>query len=195
MTSLLLILLGVPIILSIAWLITNQGRFYVEQVTLPEDPQSQYSDTQFILKVLNGFEIHSIEFARWHGDLSNRFSFIPNAQISVEVISSNPTTSQQTLALRGVNSIGGDVVALVDYEAGEFRIIPNFNGSPRREIDFSAEKVILKNLDDDPELEVIQAIKLTAENGSASNWHKTRFDYDEFRGAYTQTSTILEQNL
>lgn len=171
-----------------------QGKFIVSKEPLPADPESGDVDYQFLIKVLDGFQVQVFEYARWHDDRSNLFSFFPNFDPSVSLISSNPQSGRKILAIRGKNGIEKEVLALVSYQRGEFRIIPKYSGSRKKESNFHSHKVVLAQLDTDPDLEVIEAFYIEG-NDPARVWYKTRFDYDAVEQAYIQTTVTQEPSL
>lgn len=195
-----LVFLGLVALFYSLWIFFSlQGKFTAYMETIPPDPLSGIVDYRFIIKTLDGFKTRSYDFGRFYGGEyhkdNNDRAFSPNHEPTVNVVSKDVETGQTILAIWGKNFRSSTVLSLVSYVNGEFRSIPFYNGSRHREIYFVAQKILLKNLDDDPEREVILGIFLTSEDGSAHTWDKTRLDYNSEKQAYLQTSTTHEPNL
>jgi len=195
------LLIGVISVFFCIWLFFSpQGKFSVRMITIPPDPLTGIVDYRFEVKTLDGLHIRTYDFGRYYGDnklhKNNNFvAFSPNFPLSVEEVSQNSENGEIILAIRGRTFDDFPVLSLVSYFNGEFRSIPYYNGSRQREIYFSAQEILLKNLDEDPESEIILGIFLTSEDGSAYTWDKTRLDYNAEMKAYLQTSTTHEPSL
>jgi len=185
------------------WLFLSlQGKFFLERISIPPDPPTGIVDYRFVVKTLDGFRVRTHDFARYYGDYdlheeNNFMAFSPNHEVNLEIISRNQQTSETILAIRGRTFDDFPVLTIVSYNKnkGEFHSIPFYVGNIHREIYFCAKEVLLKNLDDDPEMEVILGVLLIAEDGSSQVWSKTRYDYNTEKQAYLQTSATHEQIL
>jgi len=171
-----------------------QGKFFVYQEAIPPDPNTGFVDYRYLVKVVDGFQTKKFEFARYRGDDSVPFTFMPHDQLWGRVVLHNPSTKQKTFAIWGENTLSHPVLALIHYENGEFSLIPHYNGSQNKQIAFSSTRVILENLDEDPELEVVEKFLSGCEDTPWS-WFIMRFDFNEEENAYFRTELKLEPYL
>ncbi|HEX7017469.1 MAG TPA: hypothetical protein VF209_01000 [Patescibacteria group bacterium] len=176
----------IPLFLGIFLLWYFQGKFFISKVKLPEAYKHDTSHV-FVIRVLDGLKIHTFNIMRQGKERTKTFSFCPNEMVAGKVIRSSDQSEKKLIALWGKDSSPGEVLILVLYENGKFKYIPHYAGSFVDEIIFGGTKLLLENVDDDPEPEVIEAILLTAED-SSQVWDKARYDYDLTKGMFTRTS-------
>lgn len=197
--QLILLLVVVPLVYC-SWLFLSlQGKFSIERITTSPDPLTGDVDWHFVVKVLDGLKVHEYEFGRFYGDscyaMVDMDTFSPNYELSVEIISKNLQSHETLLAIRGKNDNSTQVLTLVRYARGKFTTIRFDKGSSTKDIYFAAHQILLKNLDDDPELEVLLGNPYVSDDQSTLTWTKRRYDYDVEKDAYFQTSITHEPNL
>lgn len=178
---------GLLFICLVVLMYPRKSYFQLSVEQLPPDPLSGLVDTRFLVAVQEGFRKKSLEFARYYGDQRNPSTFHPYFNVSSEIFADPTRKDRQLLALTGTNSFNHQVVAVVSLTDGVLRLIPNYNGG-NKGIEFSADKVYLKNLDDDSDLEVVEALLL----GDSGVWDVTRYDYDSLTDAYISTAISHE---
>lgn len=195
----LLFVITVPLIYCLWLFLSLQGKFSIERVTTSPDPLTGDVDWHFVVKVLDGFKVHEYEFGRFYGDscyaMVDMDTFSPNYELSVEVISKNRQPRETLLAIRGKNDNSTQVLTLVRYTGGKFSTIRFDEGSSIKDIYFAAHQVLLKNLDYDPELEVVLGNPHVSDDKSTLTWTKRRYDYDAGKDAYFETSLTHESKL
>ncbi len=180
---------------SVLLLMSRQRVFYLETNYLPPDPVSNSMDMQFLIKVRDGFQVKSLEYARYHSTATRYTNFHPDGKQTLEILSEDPVTKNIILAIRGEDFWHQQALSIITYQDGSLSFIPNFDRSEHLFIDFSAPRVLLQNLDDDPELEVIEAFDLVSEEDGYRTWHKIRYDYDPESNVYRETRIWNDQDL
>ena len=182
------------------WLFLSlQGKFSIERITTSPDPLTSDVDWHFMVKVLDGLKVYEYEFGRFYGDgyhvTRDIDAFSPNYELTSEIMSKNPQTHGTLLAIWGKNDDRTRVLTLVRYNRGKFTSIRFDDGSSDKKVYFAAHQILLKNLDNDPELEVILGNPYVSDNQSTLMWTKRHYDYSAEKDTYFQTSLTHEPNL
>lgn len=193
------VLIVVPLLYCLWLFLSLQGKFSIERITTSPDPLTGDVDWHFVVKVLDGLKVYEYEFGRFYGDgyhvTRDIDAFSPNYELTSEIISKNHQFHETLLAIWGKNDDRTRVLTLVRYARGKFTSIRFDKGSSIKDIYFTAHQILLKNLDDDLELEVILGNPYVSDDQSTLTWTKRRYDYDAEKDAYFQTSLTHESSL
>jgi len=184
----LILLLLLPVCLSVFALIYYQGKFFVYAQEIPESKVMYSNDYKFVIKVLDGFQIKSFEFAKYYGNGLDSQVFDKESTLELENIEMPKSCKCQLLSVSGENMPSYKVVALIKYSNGSFEVLKNNSEIRGKKKTFFGNNVVIKNTDTDPEPEVVEESFIPYSN-APDEWWLSYYDFDNKSGEYFLKST------
>ncbi len=169
--------------LSISSLIYYQGKFFVYAQEISESKAVYSKDYKFVIKVLDGFQIKSFEFAKYYGNGLEGQVFYKDSNLNLKNIEMPRSCNCQLLSISGQDTASYQIVALIRYSNGSFEVLKNNSEIRGKQKTFYGNNVVIKNTDTDPEPEVIEEHFIPYLN-APDVWWLSYYDFDNSSGEY-----------
>lgn len=176
----LLFLAAFFIPLRILW--SHQGEFSVYKESI-----SDTRDAQFSISVLDGLTVRRFPFSRYYANGLNPHAFHQD-DTTLQYLWSG-LKSEKRLAVFGKNIGQSEVVMILGYNRGSFRVIQKIDKYGSQEDVFQGDQVLITDIDADPEEEVIEQTLIPYENAHDQLW-QSFYDLDPGRDLYRFTRQI-----
>lgn len=160
---------------SLSLIYWNQGKFYLYQEPVPGT-----RDHLYYISVLDGLKVNRFAFSRFY-DNGQEFNFKDSKGISIMEMRSE-AVGEKLLLLSGYLA-GYKIANVVSYSNGQFTPFKKFNRSGGVEKNFVGHYISVRNLDGDPEEEIIEESYINYSNAPNELWDEY-YDFDNITGVY-----------
>mgnify|MGYP001559337181 FL=1 len=160
---------------SLSLIYSNQGKFHIYQEPIPGT-----RDQLYYISVLDGLKVNRFAFSQFY-DNGQEFNFRDSKSISVGRM--KPRVVGEKLFFLSGYLAGYKIANVVSYLNGQFTLVKKFNRSGGVEKNFVGHRLAVRNLDKDPEEEIVEESYINYSNAPDELWEEY-YDFDNGSGTY-----------
>lgn len=154
----------------------NQGKFYITKGAV-----AGTSDFRFYINVLDGIGMVKFPFSYFYANGLDLSAFYKDQVRILELRSDSPF--KKTLAVLGRDIADNEILTILTYGDGHFKILPRLDEYDSFGIRFNGHWISLVNLDNDSTEEVVENFVINYSNAPDQLW-KSYYDWDEKTRVY-----------